>query len=221
MIRRIVFVHTVLSVVPQFTELARELLPPEVETWHIVDELLAKVAVAQGGLSPFIYARVADHARAARAAGAGLVQLTCSSISPCSGDAAAQAGIPVLKIDEPMADRAIALGRRIGVAATAPTALGPTTELIRRRAQVAGRSVDVKPVLCEDAYAYLTSGDLEAYNNAIRETIRGMAQENDVVVLAQASMAGAAQGLDPAPPVPILTSPRLAVQQLAALVHTL
>jgi hypothetical protein len=56
MIRRIVFVQTVLSVVSQFTDLARELLPPDVETWHIADELLAKV-VAQGGLSPSIDSR--------------------------------------------------------------------------------------------------------------------------------------------------------------------
>jgi Asp/Glu/hydantoin racemase len=221
MTRRIVFVHTVLSVVSQFADLARELLPADVEAWHIADELLAKVVVAQGRLSPFIYARVTDHARAAQEAGAGLVQLTCSSISPCADAAAAQAGIPVLKIDAPMAERAIALGRRIGVAATAPTALGPTTELIRQRAKATGRSVDVRPVLCEAAYAYLSSGDLEAYNRAIRETIGEMVRENDVVVLAQASMAQAAQDLNPAPPVPILTSPRLAVEQLASLVLSL
>jgi Asp/Glu/hydantoin racemase len=218
MIRRVVFVHTVLSVVPQFIELARELLPAEVETWHIADELLAKVAVAQGGLSPFIYDRVAGHARAAREAGAGLVQLTCSSISPCAGDAAAQAGIPVLLVDEPMADRAITLGRRVGVAATAPTALGPTTDLIRRRARAAGLSIEVRPVLCEAAYVHLSSGNLEEYNAAIRRTIAGMVQENDVIVLAQASMAGAVQGLTLERPVPILTSPRLAVERLASLV---
>jgi Asp/Glu/hydantoin racemase len=217
MTRRIVFVHTVLSVVPQFTDLARELLPPDVEAWHVADELLAKVVVAQGRLTPFAYRRVADHARAAAEAGAVMVQLTCSSISPCAAAAATEAGIPVLKIDEPMADRAIALGQRIGVAATAPTALGPTVDLIRRRAREAGRRVEVKPVLCEGAYIHLTSGDLEAYDRAIRETLEQMVEDNDVIVLAQASMARVAQGLKPAPRAPILTSPRLAVERLARL----
>jgi Asp/Glu/hydantoin racemase len=214
---RMVFVHTVLSVVPQFTDLARELLPPDVEAWHVADELLAKVVVAQGRLTPFAYRRVADHARAAAEAGAVMVQLTCSSISPCAAAAETEAGIPVLKIDEPMADRAIALGRRIGVAATAPTALGPTADLIRQRAQEAGRRVEVRPVLCEGAYVHLASGDLEAYDRAILQTLEQMVEDNDVVVLAQASMARVAQDLKPAPPVPILTSPRLAVERLARL----
>ena len=216
MMRRVVFVHTVLSVVSLFAELARELLPPEVEVWHIVDEMLAKVAVAQGGLSPFIYSRVADHAQAAREAGAGLVQLTCSSISPCADAAAARAGIPVLTVDEPMADRAIALGTHIGVAATAVTALGPTVDQIRKRARAAGRSIEVDPVLCDDAYVYLTTGDLAAYNDAVRAAIGKMTSNNDVIVLAQGSMAGAVEGMSPAPSVPVLTSPRLAVERLAS-----
>jgi Asp/Glu/hydantoin racemase len=217
MTRRIVFVHTVLSVAPPFTALARELLPPGVEAWHVADELLAKVVVAQGRLTSFAYRRVADHARAAAEAGAEMVQLTCSSISPCAADAEASAGIPVLKIDEPMADRAIALGHRIGVAATAPTALAPTADLIRQRAQEAGRRVEVNPVLCEGAYVHLASGDLEAYDRAIRKTLERMVGDNDVIVLAQASMARVAQDLRLAPPVPILSSPRLAVERLARL----
>jgi Asp/Glu/hydantoin racemase len=217
MTRRVVFVHTVLSVVPQFVELARELLPPDVEAWHVVDELLAKVVVAQGSLLPFAYRRVADHARAAEEAGASIVQLTCSSISPCSDVAGAQVGIPVLKVDEAMADQAIALGLRIGIAATAPTALGPTADLIRLRAQAAGRRVEVDLVLCEGAYAHLASGDLEAYDRAIRERLVQMAQDNDVLVLAQASMSRVAQDLMPAFRAPILTSPRPAMERLAHL----
>ncbi len=127
--KRVVFLHTVMSVVPQFAELARELLPPDIESWHVADEILAKVVVSEGQPSPFIFRRVAEHARAAKEAGADLVQLTCSSISPCAGTAASQAGIPVLRVDEPMVEKAVALGSRIGVLATAPTALGPTVDL--------------------------------------------------------------------------------------------
>jgi Asp/Glu/hydantoin racemase len=220
MARRIVFVHTVLSVAPQFVDLARELLPPDVEAWHVVDELLAKVVAAQGHLSPFAYRRVADHARAAEEAGASMVQLTCSSISPCTDAVSAHVGIPVFKIDEPMADRAISLGRRIGVAATATTALDPTADLIRLRAEAAGRRVEVRPVLCAGAYAHLVAGDLEMYDRVVRETLEQMVQDNDVVVLAQASMAGAAQDLKPAFGVSILTSPRLAVERLARLLNS-
>jgi Asp/Glu/hydantoin racemase len=220
MTRRIVFVHTVLSVAAQFEDLARELLPPDVEAWHVADELLGKVVVAQGHLSPFAYRRVADHARAAEEAGASMAQLTCSSISPCTDVAGSQVAIPVLKVDEPVADLAVALGTRIGVAATAPTALGPVADLLRLRAQVAGRAVEVSPVLCEGAYACLVSGDLVKHDRIIRETLEQMIQISDVIVLAQASMARVAESLKSPPQVPILTSPRPAVERLARLLNS-
>jgi len=39
-------------------------------------------------------------------------------------------GIPVVRVDEPMAEKAVQTGTRIGVAATLATTLKPTTELI-------------------------------------------------------------------------------------------
>ena len=214
MSQRVVCLHTVLSVAAQFGELTREILSDGVQVWHTVDEMLARVAVAQGGLSPFIYRRVAEHVRAAEEAGADVVQLTCSSISPCAEVAQALVTIPVLKVDDPMVDRALGMGRRIGVAATAVTALEPVAALLRDRARAGGTSITVDAVLCQGAYAALTAGDLAAHDRIVRETLEEMIGRNDVILLAQASMARVAEGLRPAPSVPILTSPRLAVERL-------
>ena len=41
-----------------------------------------------------------------------------------------------------MADKAVALGRRIGVIATLRTTLEPTADLIQRRAALAGKPVE-------------------------------------------------------------------------------
>lgn len=217
MSRRVVLLHTVLSVVPLFADLARQLLPPDVETWHVADEILAKTVVAQGGLSPFIYRRVADHARAAEEAGAEALQITCSSVSPCAAVVRAQVGIPVLAIDDAVAEQAVALGERIGVAATAPTALRPTSDAIRAGAARLGRSVAVEAVLCEGAYARLTAGDLAEHDRIVRQALEQMSRRCDVIVLAQASMARAAEGLSPAGAVPVLSSPRPAMERLARL----
>jgi glutamate racemase len=213
--KRVVFLHTVVGVVAQFAGLARELLPPEVEPWHVVDELLAKVVLAQGQLSPFIYRRVADHVRAAEEAGATIVQLTCSSISPCAGIAAVQVGIPVLRVEEPMIERAIAMGSRVGVVATAPTALSPIVDLLRARARDADKKVEIEAVVCSEAYAGLVAGDLEQHDRVIRGTLVEISSRSDVILLAQASMARAIEESLPASHIPILTSPRLAVQRLA------
>lgn len=212
--KKLAFIHTVPALSATFNELAKEILPEDVEVFHIGDEMLLKVVLSQGGLSPFIYRRVAEHVVAAEGAGADVVQLTCSSISPTVEAASMMVGIPVLKIDEPMVDKAIALGERIGVAATAPTTLKPTTDLVYERAEAAGKQVKVDPVLCEGAYEALFAGDLETHDRIVGETLRALMARNDVVLLAQASMARVADTI-PAEEqtVPILSSPRMAVER--------
>ena len=218
MTRRLVFVHTVSSLVDLFTQLSRELLPQGVETWHIADEILLKVVLAQGGLSPFLHQRVGEHVVAAEQTGATAVQLTCSSISPCADTAQSLVHIPVLKIDAPMVDRALELGQRIGVVATAPTTLRPTGELIQTRAQALGKEVRVEARLAEGAYAALFGGDPERHDAIVQNTLRELSQHNDVIVLAQASMARVADSLPPGElACPVLSSPRLALERAARL----
>jgi Asp/Glu/hydantoin racemase len=213
---KLAYIHTVPALVGLFSELSKEMLPPEVEIYHIADEILLKTVLAQGGLSPFIYRRVAEHAAAAGEAGASLVQLTCSSISPCAEAAAALAGIPVLKIDEPMVDCALSLGKRIGIAATAPTTLKPTTELVHARARYFGKEVSVEAVLCAGAYAALFSGDAAEHDRIVRWHLQDLMARCDVVILAQASMARVADAIPLAEQgAPVLSSPSLAVQRLA------
>jgi Asp/Glu/hydantoin racemase len=218
--KKLAFIHTVPSLVSLFGDLAKELLPGDVEFFHIADELLLKVVLAQRGLTPFIFRRVAEHVAAAEEGGASVVQLTCSSISPCADAARPLVGIPVLKIDEPMVDRAISLGNRIGIAATAPTTLKPTTELAYSRACLLGKQVKVESVLCEGAYKALFSGDSETHDQIVRQYLKALMATNDVVILAQASMARVVNTISADEQVvPILSSPRLAMEHLRSLIE--
>lgn len=215
--QKLAFVHTVPSLVGLFNDLSRELLPG-VEVFHIADEMLLKVVLAQGGLSPFIFQRVAEHVVAAERAGATAVQCTCSSISPCVDASRPLVGVPVLKIDEPMVDAALHAGQRIGIAATAPTTLKPTTDLVHTRASILGVQVQVESVLCEGAYDALFSGNPQRHDEIVTQVLRGLMTRNDVIILAQASMARVAQTI-PAEEqrVPILSSPRLAMERVREL----
>lgn len=214
MTKKVAYIHTVPSLVGLFNDLSKEIFPKDVEVFHIADELLLKVVLAQGGLSPFIFRRVADHVVAAVEGGAGLVQVTCSSISPCVEASRPFVSVPVLKIDEPMVDQALAMGTRIGVAATVPTTLKPTTELVYSQAQLAGKQVAVDSVLCEGAFQALIGGDGEAHDKIVREHLTDLMGRNDVVILAQASMARVAATIPSADQkAPILSSPRLAVEK--------
>jgi Asp/Glu/hydantoin racemase len=214
MSKRLVLLHTVVSLVNTFDRLAAELLPSDAEVVHVADELLIKTVLADRGLEPFTYRRVTSHVVAAAEAGADVVMLTCSSISPCADAATLMVSIPVLKIDEPMVDKAISLGMRIGVAATAPTTLKPTTDLVLARAEALGRSVSVDSVLCEGAFEALAEGNPETHDGIVRAGLEGLVSRNDVVILAQASMARVVDTIPVSDKdAPILSSPRLAMER--------
>jgi Asp/Glu/Hydantoin racemase len=210
MVKRVVMIHTVASLPTTFDQLAAELLPG-VEVEHVVDEALLQETMRAGGLTDDVRARFADDAGRALATAPDAVVLTCSSVGPAAD------GLDVQRIDQAMAERAVELGARIGVAATVPTTLGPTSELIERAARAAGRPVEVRTALVEGAFDALRGGRPEDHDRLVMAALRELAGWADVVVLAQASMARALVGASHVAGVPVLTSPRLGVERLRSL----
>jgi aspartate/glutamate racemase len=219
--KTLALIHTVAGLVPMFNGLCDELLP-DVKRFHIADEGLLRIVLSAGGLTPLAYRRVAEDALCAHQAGADCILITCSSISPCVDVAQKMLPVPVLKIDEPMADKAVGQGTRIGVLATAPTTLKPTSELIAARSAVAGKATQVQAVLAEGAYDRLMAGDMERHDQIVTDYLRKLMAVSDVVVLAQASMARIADAMPAAEKrIPILSSPRLGVTRAAEVVAKL
>ena len=82
-----------------------------------------------------------------------------------------------------------------------------------------GRIVTVEQLLCEGAYAAFLAGDLAAHDRIVREHLSGLMQRVDAVLLAQASMARVVETISESDrPVPVLSSPRSAMEKLAAVV---
>jgi Asp/Glu/hydantoin racemase len=214
------FVHTVLSVQPAFGQLAQELVPDE-EVFHVVDESLLGVTRRTGALTPTTRRRVLGHVESAIEAGADVVVVTCSSIGPAVEASRPFVDAPLVRIDEPMADLAVRSGSRVGVLATLATTLEPTADLVVRRAAAAGRLVDVRPHLCVGAFEALTAGDRDRHDELVRDGLRRLVGDVDVVVLAQASMARITDELpEDERPVSVLSSPRLGMQHVARLVQS-
>ena len=212
---KVLFVHTVTGLAEGFRGLCAEIIP-DAALCHISDESLIQGLLAAGGLTPAVYRRICDHVAAAEEAGADAIQLTCSSVSPCVDVARHLVSVPVLKIDEPMVERAVSRHRRVGVIATAPTTLKPSSELVHLKARELGRSVEVAPVLCEGAYDAFLAGERERADGIVLDRLRDLMNRVDVVLLAQASMARVAEGLAAEErTVPVLSSPRPAVERLA------
>jgi Asp/Glu/hydantoin racemase len=117
-----------------------------------------------------------------------------------------------------MADLAVQTGKRIGVIATLSTTLEPTSDLVRRRAVVAGKEITLVSKLCEGAFDALMSGDAATHDAKVGAALKELSKEVDVILLAQASMARVVDTLDEADKkVPILASPGLAIQHLATI----
>jgi Asp/Glu/hydantoin racemase len=208
-------VHTSATLVPVFAQLCKEKLPG-VNVFNIADDSLVKGIMAAGSLTPTIARRVAAYLESAELAGADYIMVTCSSIGPAVEAAAKLIGVPVLRVDQPMADKAATTGKKIGVIATLRTTLEPTADLISRRAALAGKQIELTSRLCEGAFEALMSGQPVVHDAKVATALKELSQQVDVIVLAQASMARVVDTLAPEDKrVPILASPAIAVDYLA------
>jgi len=212
-------IHTSATLVPLFAELCQRYLPG-VQVFNIVDDSLIKNTIRNGALTPDTARRVVNYADSAADAGADVIMYTCSSIGAAVETAAGLTAVPVFRVDQPMADEAVATGKRIGVIATLATTLNPTTDLVRRRALAAGKEVEIESKLCEGAFEALMSGDSAGHDASVGAALKELSKKVDVIVLAQASMARVVDTLAPEDkPVPILASPAIAVQHLAKIMN--
>lgn len=210
MAKRLAFIHTAPVLAPVFTQLAAELLPG-VSCFHMVDESLIKNTITAGHMTKTTARRVLALIESAEMAGADAVLVTCSSIGEASSLSRPFINIPVLRVDEAMAEAAVTQGTRIGVAATLRTTLDPTLRLLRDTAVRNGRNIETIPCLCEGAFEAVVSGNTELHDRLVTDALAELMKTVDVVVLAQASMARVLNLL-PASDVPVLSSPRLAVE---------
>ncbi|MDB5247150.1 MAG: Asp/Glu/hydantoin racemase [Segetibacter sp.] len=209
-------IHTSATLVPVFQQLCNQFLPG-VHVFNIVDDSLIKDVIAKGELTPQTARRVVEYVGSAEAAGADHILVTCSSIGSAVEAAAALTNVPVLRVDQPMADLAVQTGRRIGVVATLPTTLAPTSDLVRRRAAIAGKEIELTSKLCEGAFEALMSGDAAKHDAMVAEALKELSTKVDVILLAQASMARVVDTLsDEDKRVPIIASPPQAIKHLAS-----
>jgi len=216
-IKTLGLIHTSATLVPVFQKLCSDYLPG-VNVFNIVDDSIIKDVINRNKLESNTARRVVDYVGSAEAAGADFIMVTCSSIGAVVEASAALTGVPVLRVDQPMADLAVQQGSRIGVIATLSTTLGPTSDLVKRRAVVAGKDIELVSVLCEGAFDALMGGNPEKHDQIVAAALIELSKKADVIVLAQASMARVVDSLSEEDrKVPILASPELAVKHIAEL----
>lgn len=216
--KRVVMIHTSPVSLEDLKALCREIIP-EAEVFHIIDDSLLDEVKKHGGLTPGIIGRMNNYVRQAASLNPDLIFNQCSSVGEAFDLARRQVTCKTLKIDEPMAEKAVALGSRIAVVATVASTMKPSCDLIRKTAGQMGRKVTVDEYLVDGALDVLMKEkNQEKHNKLCLEAIRKATAEHDVVVLAQGSMTVLLPWLQDMP-VPVLTSPRMAVERVKELLE--
>lgn len=218
---RLAVIHTSATLAPVFANLFKPTLPDGVNSFHLSDDSLIGDVIRDGEVTPATAGRVADYVRSAEAMGADVILVTCSSIGRAVEDAAGSVTAQVLRVDQPMVDTALELGANLGVVATLQTTLDPTVDLVNRRATAAGKTIEISARVCDGAFEALMSGDPDRHDQIVRAAIDELATQVDVIILAQASMARIAAALPDDLPVPVLTSPSIAVAKVGELLADL
>ena len=211
--KHVMCVHTAMALVEPLTKLFQELMP-EVTVNHIADSSLIKEVIAHNEVTPAVRRRLLGYYNAAADAGADVVFNTCSSVGDVADYGNTYARIPVFRIDQPMAQQAVTSADRIGVISTLSTTLDPTRRLLENEARKAGRQVTLVDGLADGAFAAGQSGDGETHDRLIAEAAARIADQVDMFVLAQGSMARMEQRLAELTGKPVLSSPILGVKGL-------
>jgi len=217
MTEKLGLLHTSATLVPIFQALTDQYLTGKgIKIFNISDDSLIKNTIERGKLTSDTSRRVVNYVVSASEAGADFILVTCSSIGPAVEIAAKLVNVPVLRVDQPMVDKAVQMGSKIGVVATLSTTLEPTSDLVSRRATLVGKGIELTSRLCEGAFDALMDGRPELHDESVASELKELSHQVDVILLAQASMARVANQLSEEDiEVPILSSPELAVQYLA------
>ena len=206
------FLHTSPVHIDTFNRLIEE-AALELPIRHIVEEQFLTEA-REKGITQKSDERIRDCILYAIAEGATVVLCTCSTIGASAEKVNNLTDGVIVRVDRPMAEKAVEIGSRIIVAAALESTIAPTSNLILETAKARRKNVELIEVFCSNAWSKFEERNQKGYFGEIARNIKAKAPEGDVIVLAQASMAGAAN-LCPEISVPILSSPKIGLMYAA------
>ncbi|WP_332447399.1 aspartate/glutamate racemase family protein [Sphaerochaeta sp.] len=206
-------IYTGAALVKPLSDLLKESLE-DCKIMNILDDSMIGDIIEAGTLTKAVKRRLYGYYEIACASGAELILNTCSSIGDAVYGAREFFPIPIVRIDEPMARKAIELSDSIAVLATLPTTLDPTLRLLQRCAAESGKTIRTVSALAEGAFSAITSGDGPTHDRLVAETAKQVSDSCDVILLAQGSMARMEEPLARLTGKTVLSSPRFGVQMV-------
>jgi aspartate/glutamate racemase len=218
--KTVVAIHTAMPMVEPTKELfARHM--PEVRLINIVDDSLIQDVIKAGEVPSAVKKRLNQYYHSAIDAGADVIFNTCSSVGDIALESKKSLKIPLVKIDDAMAKTAVIESSHIGVLATLSTTLNPTVRLIKHFAEMHNRQVKISEGLAEGAFQAVMAGDREPHDHLILKAAEKLANQVDLFVLAQGSMARMEKEIKKLTGKKVLSSPERGVLDVKATLDSL
>lgn len=218
MSKKVAVLHTTSVTVEPLKKLASEKIPG-CQVLNFVDDSILPQLIENGGNINEVEERLIQYAKYAEQVGADVILNACSSVGEVVTTAREKISVPIIRIDEAMAEEAIKRGQLIGVVATLSTTLNPTIKLLKEKAMELNKSVEFQSKLVDEAYRHLISGDKEGHDTSLAKALSEIAEEVDIVVLAQASMASVVSTLPKEQQKKFISSPELGMDRVRQLLE--
>jgi Asp/Glu/hydantoin racemase len=194
---------------------------PEAITFDVFDSSLAPDLAHAGGVDVSMVRRFVTLGRyAAASEGQGgrtaAILFTCSAFGPAIDAVKASLTMPVLRPNEATFNRALDIGRHIGLLVTFPPSLPALETELRGMAAERGVNVSITSRVIGGALAALKAGDGETHDQ-LAAAVAAEMPPVDCLILGQFSLAQAEPAVQAAVSCPVLTTPRSAVEQLRSM----
>ena len=210
---KMVIIHTSPVSLGDLKQLCHEIIP-SVELVNIIDDSLLEEVKGNGGITDAIISRMQQYVKVADGLKPDLILNQCSSVGEAFDVARKESSALTVKIDDAMAELAVDKGVNIAVIATVASTMKPSCNLIKTKASEKKKEIVVSEYLVDGALDILMKeGDLKKHNELVISKIKEAEKSNDVIVLAQGSMTAILPYLEDIT-VPVLTSPRLAIERV-------
>jgi len=209
----LIYTSTTPELISLVEQEVKKQLGNEVEMYSLQDPSVLADTREAGFVTTTASARLISMYMKAAIEGCDAMLNLCSSVGEVADstqNVADYIGVPIVRVDEEMCREAVRKGVRIGVMATLPTTLEPTKNTIKRMSRECGKHVELVDCLVEGAFGL----NQDEFKARMAASAGDIANQVDVIVFAQGSMAYCEEYIEDMYGKVVLSSPRFGAAEL-------
>ena len=206
---KITFLHTSKVHIKRFEKLVRK-FNQYIVIEHYINEPLLTMVMLTGQVDKVSFDKTIQKIKQDNT---GIIICTCSTYGELCDETQ-----NVYRIDKPIGKYIVANFSKIGIAYTVHSTKVVSQRLIENLANAIQKPVEIVEIDCQSSWQWFEKGDLERYELEIVTQIKKLANDCEIIFLAQASMEGTAKYLKNED-YRIVSSPEFGVKKYLELIY--